>query len=127
MRDTIIYGEKPPGINSCSWCALDRFAGIDRHGRFSISANRDSYYITGVSVLDFTLMVYKDSREHRAFTNMLDTNQTDEALDHYASRLVFARVEPKDLMQRIEWKMQEAFEAGSRARAEIIREALGVR
>lgn len=127
MRDTIVYGEKPPGIKSCSWCNLDRFAGFDRATRLCISANRDSYYITGVSALDFTLLVYKDSREHRAFTKMLEENQTDEALDHYASRLVFARVEPKDLMQRIEWKMKEAFEAGSRARAEIIREALGVR
>lgn len=126
MRDSIIYGEKPPGINSCSWCNLDRFAGFDRPNRICISANRDSYYITGVSVLDLTLLVYKDSREHRAFTKMLDENQTDEALDHYASRLAFARIEPKDLMTRIEWKMRESFEAGSRERAEIIRTALGL-
>ena len=122
MWDDVVIGK---GEHLCSSCKI--YEGPDT--KVHISENRNSYWISDL-ILDGSIKIFKDTKEGKKLTEMLEKQPIDmiaeRKISKFLNTLFLRRIKIELLIEFIDNAKEQAYEHGMKMKAGEIRRALGI-
>lgn len=94
-------------------------------GEHSISENTVSYWISDV-YLGLGMTIFKYTKEGEALTKMIQDKQPMEEINEFLESTLIRKISVDKLKSAIDRAVKDAFNSGLEAKAQEIRDALGL-
>jgi hypothetical protein len=95
-------------------------------GDHNISENKVSYWISRDEQLDIGMTIFKDTEEGKYLARLISRDVGLAAITTWLQNIKIKNCNSELLKRKIDFALQRSFEAGKNAKAQEIRNALGV-
>ena len=121
MWDDIVIGK---GEHYCSAIHVFKLGESNEH---SVSENRISYWIRhNFAGLQVGMRIFKDTTQGKEITQIIESGGGLKKLNKYLDKLILSKIKPSVMKELIENQRNNDYELGRKAKAEEIRDVLGV-